>query len=183
MRAAAWMHRGRWSAVVVAGSVAVISTLATGVAGTLTAGTPTRVLDSPRKGTSTECDNTIAKSSNAGSVNYPGAEVEPYVAVDPTNAKHLVASFQQDRWNDGGSNTDINAYSNDGGGTWQLATTQPAFTVCAGAARGSSGGFDRATDPWVSFSSDGKIVYSYRALAHSQHVANTLAALHKLLGK
>ncbi len=30
---------------------------------------------------------------------------------------------------------------------------------------------------------DGKIVYSYRSLDHSEHVANTLAALHKLLGK
>jgi thioredoxin-dependent peroxiredoxin len=30
---------------------------------------------------------------------------------------------------------------------------------------------------------DGKIVFSYRALDHSQHVANTLAALHKLVGK
>jgi thioredoxin-dependent peroxiredoxin len=30
---------------------------------------------------------------------------------------------------------------------------------------------------------DGKIVYSYRALDYSRHVANTLAALHKLVGK
>jgi len=32
-------------------------------------------------------------------------------------------------------------------------------------------------------SSDGTIVYSYRSLDPGEHVANTLAALHKLLGK
>src|SRR5207342_2210702 len=33
-------------------------------------------------------------------------------------------------------------------------------TRCEGASPGSSGDLNRATDPWVSFSSDGKIVYS-----------------------
>ena len=46
----------------------------------------------------------VAESTAAGSVNYPDAEVEPYVAVDPTNPRHLIGSVQQDRWNDGGAN-------------------------------------------------------------------------------
>src|SRR6266481_4573222 len=81
------------------------------------------------------------------------------MAADPANPQHLVASFQQDRWNDGGDNGNITDVSTDGGLTWKLASTQPAFTVCAGATPGSSSFFNRASDPWVSYSADGKTVY------------------------
>jgi hypothetical protein len=50
--------------------------------------------------------------------------------------------------------------STDGGAHWKLAAGQPQFTVCEGATSGSPGFFNRATDPWVSFSSDGKVAYS-----------------------
>ena len=40
------------------------------------------------------------------------------------------------------------------------AASQPKFSICEGATPGSPGYFNRATDPWTSFSSDGKIVYS-----------------------
>jgi hypothetical protein len=102
----------------------------------------------------------VAQQTALGSVNYPDAEVEPYIAVDPTNPNHLIASMQQDRWNDGGANGLTNAVSTDGGATWKLAATQPAFSICEGATQGAAGFFNRATDPWVSFSSDGKIAYS-----------------------
>ena len=68
--------------------------------------------------------------------------------------------FQQDRWNDGGSNGDVVVVSNDGGASWHLAPSQPKFTICQGATSGSPGFFDRTTDPWLSFSSDGRIVYA-----------------------
>jgi hypothetical protein len=35
--------------------------------------------------------------------NFPNAEVEPFIAVDPTNSSRLIGAFQQDRWSDGGA--------------------------------------------------------------------------------
>jgi hypothetical protein len=118
----------------------------------LTAGTPVQVADNPLAATAV-CAPLVAQQTAAGSVNFAGSEVEPYVAADPSNPAHLVASFQQDRWNDGGANGITNVVSTNGGLTWSLASSQPQFTKCAGAAPGSPGDFNRATDPWVSFSS------------------------------
>jgi hypothetical protein len=123
------------------------------------AGTPVRVFDNPLA-QKPACAPIVARSTSLGSVNHLDAEVEPYIAVDPTNPDHLITSVQQDRWNDGGANGLTNAVSVNGGATWDLAATQPPFTVCEGAAAGSAGAFDRATDPWVSISSDGAIAYS-----------------------
>jgi hypothetical protein len=50
--------------------------------------------------------------------NYPNAEVEPFVAVDPTGASRLIGAFQQDRWSDGGAHGLLSAFSSDGGSTW-----------------------------------------------------------------
>ena len=128
-------------------------------ASAFSAGTLVRVPDNPLAGTTT-CTPIVAQQEALGSVNNPDAETEPFVTVDPKNGNDLVASVQQDRWNDGGSNGLTNTYSTDGGATWHLATTQPPFTRCEGASAGSPGDFNRGTDPWVSWSSDGKIVYS-----------------------
>jgi len=149
----------RWP-LAVGASIVLAATAAVAAAGVLTASAPAQAPDHPLAAASSTCAASVARQIALGSVNYPGAEVEPYVASDPTNPSHLVASFQQDRWNDGGSNGLTNVVSFNGGATWQLATSQPQFTSCEGAASGSPGFFDRATDPWVSFSSDGNIVYS-----------------------
>ncbi len=143
------------------GGVGVVALAGAAIAGAavLTAGTPVRVPDNPLAANAA-CAPLVAQQTAAGSINYPDAEVEPYVAVDPTDPQHLVGSVQQDRWNDGGSNGLTNVVSTNGGATWQLAASQPQFTRCEGAAPGSPGDLNRATDPWVSFSSDGKIVYS-----------------------
>jgi hypothetical protein len=124
------------------------------------AGTPVRVPDNPLAQSSTTCQQIVSQQTSLGSTNYPDDEVEPYVAADPTDPSHLIASVQQDRWNDGGANGLTNTVSFDGGSSWQLAARQPAFSRCEGAAQGSAGFLNRATDPWVSFSSDGKTVYS-----------------------
>src|SRR5262245_8387120 len=34
---------------------------------------------------------------------YLNSEVEPQIAVDPTNLNHVVAVWQQDRWSNGGA--------------------------------------------------------------------------------
>ncbi len=124
------------------------------------AASPVRVPDNPLAAGSSACQQQVAQQTALGSQNFPDAEVEPYIAVDPLNPNHLITSVQQDRWNDGGANGLTNAVSTDGGATWSLAGTQPAFTICEGASQGSAGFFSRATDPWVSFSADGKIAYS-----------------------
>ena len=129
-------------------------------AGVLSAGTPVQVPDNPLAATSATCANLVASQTALGSKNFPGAEVEPMVATDPSNPNHLVAAVQQDRWSDGGSNGLTLTVSNDGGKTWSLAAGQPKFSICEGAVSGDPGYFNRATDPWVSFSKDGSTVYT-----------------------
>ncbi len=90
----------------------------------------------------------------SSSVNYQNAEVETHVAVNPTNANNVVAFWQQDRWNDGGSHGNLAGYSFDGGLTW--AHSAPAFSNCARGS-GAAGGYQRATDPWLSFSPNGRL--------------------------
>ena len=150
------VRRRAWPVAV---AVTALATAAVAMAATLTAGTPVRVVDNPLAANAA-CAPLVAQQTALGSVNYADSEVEPYVAADPTNPSHLVASFQQDRWNDGGSNGLTNVVSTNGGASWTLASSQPKFSKCAGATPGSPGDFARATDPWVSFSSDGHIVYS-----------------------
>jgi hypothetical protein len=76
-------------------------------------------------------------------INYLNSEVEPWVAVDPTNGNHLIGVWQQDRWNDGGANGMVSAYSTNGGGTWHEVVVP--HTTCAGGLD-----YQRTSDPWVS---------------------------------
>jgi hypothetical protein len=78
----------------------------------------------------------------AGAVAYVDAEVEPHLAINPSNPNHLVAAWQQDRLSDGGARGLVTAVSVDGGGTWSPPQSAP-FSQCAG------GAFARASDPWV----------------------------------
>src|SRR6266702_2196891 len=89
-----------------------------------------------------------AVGSGPGAINYTNAEVEPYVAVNPTNTANLIGVWQQDRWSDGGAHGLVAGFSSDGGKTWG-ETTLP-FSACAGGL-----GYERASDPWVSFGPDG----------------------------
>ncbi len=81
------------------------------------------------------------------------AEVEPWAALDPTNNQRILAAWQQDRWSNGGSRAITSAVSADGGATWQRSLLP--FSRCGGAAPGSAGDFERATDPWVDYTPDG----------------------------
>ena len=90
------------------------------------------------------------------SVVYQNSEVETHVAVNPTNPNNVVAYWQQDRWNDGGAHGNLAGYSFDGGLTW--AYSAPRFSRCAGGAGlGNAGDYERATDPWLSFSPNGRL--------------------------
>lgn len=101
--------------------------------------------------------------------NYVNAEVEPYVAINPTNANNLIGAWQQDRWNNGGAHGLVAGYSFNGGTTWG-ETTLP-FSVCA------PGGlnYERASDPWVSIGPDGK-AYAVSISFNQSDAANSVGA-------
>ena len=87
---------------------------------------------------------------------FLNSEVEPSVAVDPTDPKHLIGAWQQDRWSNGAANGIVSAVTFDGGHTWSVKVAP--FTRCSG------GAYQRATDPWVSIAPDGtayQITYAF----------------------
>jgi hypothetical protein len=88
-----------------------------------------------------------------GGVNNPGAEVEPWIAQNPDDTRNLVATWQQDRWNDGGAKGLVAGWSVDGGRSWR--ETPLPFSQCAASSFASVAPFDRASDPWVSIGPDG----------------------------
>ncbi len=107
--------------------------------------------------------------SGPGAISFVNAEVEPYVAVNPTNSKNVIGVWQQDRWSDGGSHGLVAGYSFDGGKTW--AETPQPFSACA------PGGvpYERASDPWVSFWPDGT-AYSISISFNESNNNNGVAA-------
>src|SRR5688572_1096808 len=58
--------------------------------------------------------------------NYPGAEVEPFVDVNPMNPDNVVGNWQQDRWSNGGATGNMSAYSENGGQSWTIPPVLPA---------------------------------------------------------
>ncbi len=94
-----------------------------------------------------------ASTGNQTGVNFAGTQVEPRVAVDPTNPNHLVGVWQQDRWDNAGSLGIVAGVSFDAGQTWK-AVVIPGLTTASG------GSFDRASDPWVSFGPTGVLYVS-----------------------
>src|SRR5881392_811062 len=88
-----------------------------------------------------------------GEINYVNSELEPQVAVNPTNPLNIIGVYQQDRYTFGGARGLGAAVSHDGGATWHA--THPAFSTCAGGTAANGGDFQRASDPWVGFSPDG----------------------------
>ena len=102
---------------------------------------------------------------------YLQAEVEPYVAVNPTNTLNVLGVWQQDRWSNGGAQGLMAAASYDGGLSW---SRQPLPTArCAGGTLANGGDYERASDPWVSFSPTG-IAY---AISLSFNDSNSTSAI------
>src|SRR5262249_9434507 len=101
---------------------------------------------------------------------FADSEVEPQIAVDPTNTDHAVAIWQQDRFRSVGGaralvvSVTTNASDSDADGAeWSPPVAIPGFdsTQSAGAT------FPRYTDPWVSFGPTGVLYASALALAPS----------------
>src|SRR5690349_18494834 len=84
---------------------------------------------------------------------YGKAEVEPSLAVDPTDPTHLITVWQQDRYSGGGSAGLLTGVSFDAGNTW--TTTSAAFSLCTGGNVSKGGNYQRASDPWITIAPDG----------------------------
>ena len=81
---------------------------------------------------------------------FRDSEVEPWIDVNPANGNNIVGSWQQDRWSDGGSRGLVAGVSKDGGQSWILSPVR-------GTSKCTGGNYDRASDPWLSFSPDGTL--------------------------
>jgi hypothetical protein len=103
------------------------------------------------------------------SVGYTNAEVEPHGAVNPRNPSNLVATWQQDRWSDGGARALPVSWSRDGGRTWSIPgpTDGPRVNLCSGGTPANGGDYERASDPWVSFAPNGDLYHSSVAFNRS----------------
>src|SRR5437764_1661060 len=88
-----------------------------------------------------------------GETNWVNSELEPWVAVNPTSPNNLIGVYQQDRYTFGGARGLATSVSHDGGATWSV--TYPHFTDCSGGTAANGGDYQRASDPWVSFSPNG----------------------------
>src|SRR5437867_10846053 len=88
-----------------------------------------------------------------GETNYVNTELEPWVAVNPTDSANIIGVYQQDRYTFGGARGLAAAVTHDGGATW--SSTYPPFSACAGGSEANGGDFQRASDPWVTFAPNG----------------------------
>src|SRR5881409_3276839 len=106
------------------------------------------------------------------STNYPEAEVEPFVAVNPTNSSNIVGVFQQDRWSDGGAHGLLASTSHDGGATWTESWAH--FSICSGGTAANGGNYDRASDPWVTFGPTGNAYQISLSVSADQQISAIL---------
>ena len=111
---------------------------------------------------------------------FRNAEVEPWVDVNLADPNNLVGDWQQDRWSNGGSSGNLSAYSLNGGTSWTIPpisaasdTGQAKFSRCTGGNAANGGNFERATDPWVSFSPNG-VAHQVALGINDSNVANAV---------
>ena len=93
-------------------------------------------------------------SCNGGPLDAPlyvNSEVEPWIAVNPANTSNVIAVFQQDRWRNGGARGLVASATTGAGWSESWAP----FTYCSGGTTANGGDFERASDPWVTFSPNG----------------------------
>ena len=102
-------------------------------------------------GTSSFSPN-CAGVANSGTL-YANAEVEPHIAINPANPNNLIGTWQQDRWSNGGAQGIAVAASFDAGVTW--VNRALAVSRCGDGNAANGGDYERASDPWVTFSPNG----------------------------
>ena len=121
-----------------------------------------------------------------GSVNYPNAEVEPSVDVNPTTIArsrvNLVGVWQQDVWSSRAAHGGVAASSFDGGKTWNEVTLP--FSGCAPGSivdPATSSPWTAVADDWVSFGPDG-IAYTTATAGSAVDLDNAVVAARSIDG-
>jgi hypothetical protein len=111
---------------------------------------------------------------------FRNGEVEPWVDVNLADDNNIIGNWQQDRWSNGGASGNLSAFSDDGGATWTIPpisaasnTGQAKFSRCTGGNAANGGDFERATDPWVSFSPNG-VAHQVALGINDSNVANAV---------
>src|ERR671931_1519754 len=74
------------------------------------------------------CGGATAGSFPGANFNYPNSEIEPWLAVNPTNPNDVAGFWQQDRWSDGGAHGLVAAVSHNGGSGF--AFSEPHYSIC-----------------------------------------------------
>ena len=108
---------------------------------------------------SSTCGNTVPTGTTETFT--VGSGIQPQIAAVPGGA--VVGVWEQDRWTGIGARAILAARSTDSGATWSTPVVLP-FSTCAGGG-GLGAGYDRASDPWVTFGGSGVMLAS--ALAFS----------------
>ena len=136
--------------------VAGFSVVAVAVAASLVFSTPVTVQPGGSPFGATASGAACQNAAGQTGTNYPGTQVEPWLAVDPSNNARMIAVWQQDCWSNGGANALLDAYSSDGGTTWTTPaiSSQAKFSNCTGGS-GASGAYTRVSDPWVTIAPNG----------------------------
>jgi hypothetical protein len=108
-------------------------------------------------------DPNIAPNGKA----FFNSEVEPQIAVDPTNPAHAVAVWQQDRYRSVGDGralvASVTYNANDpAGASWSTPAAIPGFNAAV-----ANSAFGRYTDPWVTITpTGGRLCRDYRPHGH-----------------
>jgi hypothetical protein len=107
-----------------------------------------------------------------GGTTQIGSEVEPYLAVDPTNTLHVVAVYQQDRYTGSGARAIVARVSYDAnaadGASWSPPAAIPGLDGSV-----ATSAYQRYSDPWLSFAPDGTVYVSALGFSISNGVPRT----------
>ena len=117
---------------------------------------------------------TCAGVPNPGTL-YVNAEVEPHIAINPANPNNLIGTWQQDRWSNGASQGIAVGVSFDAGATW--ASRPLAVSRCGGGNAANGGEYERASDPWVTFSPNGIAYQLSLGVSGAQFEAGAISAM------
>ncbi|HEY6582996.1 MAG TPA: sialidase family protein [Rubrobacter sp.] len=86
--------------------------------------------------------------------NFLNSEVEPFVDINPANGDNIIGAWQQDRWSNGASRGNAVGASLDNGTSWRIVS-RTKNSLCTGGTPANGGGYERASDPWVTISPNG----------------------------
>ncbi len=141
------MHRKRLSTALAAAVIALVSVTALS-ASILPLGTLVQV--SGTSPFSATCDGAGGQTGDV----FLDSEVEPWIDVNPSNPNNMVGVWQQDRWSNGGSRGLVAGATTNGGASWTIVNGLKT-SLCTGGTTANGGGYQRATDPWVTFGPTG----------------------------